>query len=430
MDFADIAKYIFVGVIAIYTLITYVGTTTHDKRGLRTVYAVQNIMTFVFHLVAYIVLYLNANDMKYIILYICEFALLFATIVVYDIAYPKASRILVNNMVLLEAIGFVMICRINYDECVRQFVLGCIGTVITFFVPAILKNVRQIRNWGWIFAVAGFVLLAVIFAVGESYNGAVLSVKIGEFSLLPSEFVKILFVLFIASMFNRITNWKTILIVTGIAAAHVLLLVVSRDLGAALIFFVAYLSMLYVATRKVYLLAGGIGAGVLSAFLATKAFDHVQRRISAWRDPWQDVRGSGWQIVQSMFSIAAGGWLGVGLGKGIPKLIPEIERDMAISSISEEMGAIVSICIMLICLNNLILMMSIASRCNTLFYRLVAVGLGATYAIQVILTIGGAINFIPLTGVSLPFISYGGSSLISSLIMFALINGMYTMRKE
>lgn len=430
MDFADIAKYIFVGVMCIYTLITYVGSTLTDSRGLKSVYAVQNVMTFILHLVGYIVLYMNANDMKYIILYICEFALLFATIVVYDIAYPKASRLLVNNMVLLEAIGFVMLGRLNYDQCLKQFVLGCIGTVITFFIPALIKNIRQIRNWGWIFAIGGFALLAAVFVLGESYNGAVLSLQIGEFNLLPAEFVKILFVLFIASMFNRITNWKTILIVSGIAAAHVLLLVVSRDLGAALIFFVAYLSMLYVASRKVYLLAGGVGAGILGAFLANKAFSHVARRIAAWRDPWSDPQDSGWHVLRSLFAISAGGWLGVGLGKGSPKLIPYVEKDLMISSISEEMGAIVAICIMLLCLNNLILMMSIASRCNTLFYRLVAVGLGATYGIQVFLTIGGSINLIPLTGVSLPLISYGGSSLISSLIMFALINGMYTMRKE
>ena len=430
MDFADIAKYIFVGVMCIYTLITYVGSTLTDSRGLKSVYAVQNVMTFILHLVGYIVLYLNANDMKYIILYICEFALLFATIVVYDIAYPKASRLLVNNMVLLEALGFIMIGRINYDECLKQFVLGCIGTVITFFIPALIKNIRQIRNWGWIFAIGGFVLLAAVFVLGESYNGAVLSIKIGEFQLIPAEFVKILFVLFIASMFNRITNWKTILIVSGIAGAHVLLLVVSRDLGAALIFFVAYIAMLYVASRKVYLLAGGIGAGILGAFLANKAFSHVQRRISAWLDPWSDPQYSGWHILRSLFAISAGGWLGVGLGKGSPKLIPYVEKDFMIASITEEMGAIVSICIILLCLNNLILMMSIASRCNTLFYRLVAVGLGATYGIQVFLTIGGSIKLIPLTGVSLPLVSYGGSSLISSLIMFALINGMYTMRKE
>lgn len=430
MDFAGVARYIFMGLIAIFTLVAFVGSTTTDKRGLRGIYAVQNVITFVIHLIGYLVLYMGANDMKYIILYICEFALLFATIVVYDVAYPKASRILVNNMVLLEAIGFIMIARLNYDECVRQFILGCIGTVITFFVPAFLKNVRQMRNWGWIFAAVGFALLVILLVAGRTDYGANLAIEFGPVRLQPAEFVKILFVLFIASMFNKLTNWKQILIVSGIAFAHVLILVVSRDLGAALIFFVAYLAMLYVATRKVYLFLGGIGAGILGGFLATKVFSHVQRRFDIWRDPWKDVHGNGWQIAQSLFALSAGGWMGVGLGKGMPGLVPWVDQDMMISAIAEEMGMIFVIALILVCLCNLFLMMGIASRCNTLFYRLVAVGLGATYGIQIFLTIGGAIKLIPLTGVTLPFISYGGSSLISSLIMFALINGMYTMRKE
>ena len=431
MDFAEIARYIFIGLFAVYTLVTYVGSTLHDKRALKGVYAVQNIVTFAIHLIGYIILYLGAEDMKYIVLYICEFALLFATIVVYDIVYPRASRLLVNNMVLLEVVGFIFITRINYDEGVRQLVLAAIGTVITFFVPAILRNVKQMRNWGWAYAAIGFVALAIVPIFGRTVNGADLAIRLGEhITLQPSEFVKILFVLFVASVFNKTRTFKQVLIVSGVAVAHVVILLVSRDLGTALIFFVAYVVMIFVATHKFYYLAGGIGLGILGGFISSKIFSHVQSRIEAWKDPFKDYQGSGWQIARSLFSIAAGGWIGVGLGKGLPSSIIHIENDMMFTAISEEMGGIVAIAILLICLNNLILMMGIASRCNTLFYRLIAVGLGAMYGFQVFLTVGGAIKLIPLTGVTLPFISYGGSSLIASLIVFALINGMYTMREE
>ena len=431
MDFAEIARYIFIGLFAVYTLVTYVGSTLHDKRALKGVYAVQNVITFAIHLIGYIVLYLGADDMKYIILYIIEFAMLFATIVVYDIVYPKASRLLVNNMVLLEAVGFIFIARVNYDEAVRQLVLAAIGTVITFFVPAILRNVKQMRNWGWVFAAIGFVAIAIVPVFGRTVNGADLAIRFGDaVQIQPSEFVKILFVLFVASVFNKLKSFKQILIVSGIALAHVGILLASRDLGTALIFFVAYIVMLFVATHKFYYLAAGVGAGFLGGFAASKIFSHVQSRIDAWRDPFKDYQGSGWHIARSLFSIAAGGWIGTGLGKGLLSSIPSVENDMMFTAISEEMGGIVSIAVLLICLNNLILMMGIASRCNTLFYRLIAVGLGTMYGFQVFLTVGGSIKLIPLTGVTLPFVSYGGSSLIASLIMFALINGMYTMREE
>ena len=430
MDFAEIARYIFIGLFAVYTLVTYVGSTIHDRRALKGVYAFQNIITFAIHLIGYIILYLGADDMKYIVLYICEFALLFATIVVYDIVYPKASRLLVNNMVLLEVVGFIFITRINYDEGVRQLVLAAIGTVITFFVPAFLRNVKQMRNWGWAFAAIGFVALVIVPIFGRTVNGADLALRFGDITIQPSEFVKILFVLFVASVFNKLRSFKQVLIVSGIAFAHVAILLVSRDLGTALIFFVGYIVMIYVATHKIYYLGAGIGIGLLGGFISTKVFTHVQSRIEAWRDPFKDYQGSGWQIARSLFSIAAGGWIGTGLGKGFPASIIHIENDMMFTAISEEMGGIVSIAILLICLNNLILMMGIASRCNTLFYRLIAVGLGAMYGFQVFLTVGGAIKLIPLTGVTLPFVSYGGSSLIASLIVFALINGMYTMREE
>ena len=156
----------------------------------------------------------------------------------------------------------------------------------------------------------------------------------------------------------------------------------------------------------------------------------MRARVIVWRNPWEYIDTSGYQICQSLFAIGMGSWFGYGLCQGMPDKIPVAEKDFMFSAISEEFGLIFSIALFLVCLNNLILMMNIASRCKTLFYRLVAVGLGVTYGVQVFLTVGGAIKFIPMTGVTLPFVSYGGSSILSSLIMFALINGMYTMRQD
>ena len=171
-------------------------------------------------------------------------------------------------------------------------------------------------------------------------------------------------------------------------------------------------------------------AGCLAGVASYKLFAHVRARVMIWRDPWKYIDNSGYQICQSLFAIGMGSWFGYGLGQGLPNKIPVAEKDFMFSAISEEFGCIFAVSLLLVCLNNLILMMNIASRCKTLFYRLVAVGLGVTYGFQVFLTVGGAIKLIPMTGVTLPFVSYGGSSIMSSLVMFALINGMYNMRQD
>ena len=177
-------------------------------------------------------------------------------------------------------------------------------------------------------------------------------------------------------------------------------------------------------------LFAGLGAGSVAAVLAYHIFSHVKNRVTIWLDPWSTIDTTGYQICQSLFAIGMGSWFGYGLGQGMPDKIPVAEKDFMFSALTEEFGIIFTVALLLICLNNLILMMNIASRCKTLFYRLVAVGLGVTYGFQVFLTVGGAIKMIPMTGVTLPFVSYGGSSIISSLVMFALINGMYNMRQD
>ena len=327
------------------------------------------------------------------------------------------------------AIGFVMIARLDFDKCIKQFAIAATGTILTFFIPWLLKRVRSFRNFGWLYGISGLVLLILVLFSGKVF-GANLVLSLGPVSVQPGEFVKILYVLFVASMFNKSITFKQTVLVTVLAAAHVLVLVASNDLGAALIFFVVYLLMLFTATKKVSYLFAGLGAGSVAAVLAYHIFSHVKNRVTIWLDPWSTIDTTGYQICQSLFAIGMGSWFGYGLGQGMPDKIPVAEKDFMFSALTEEFGIIFTVALLLICLNNLILMMNIASRCKTLFYRLVAVGLGVTYGFQVFLTVGGAIKMIPMTGVTLPFVSYGGSSIISSLVMFALINGMYNMRQD
>ena len=427
--FIELSKYIFAFLLSFYALGAYRGAILKNEQKRKLVYIYQNVLMFTIHLLGYLILYMLSDELKYVYLYFAQFIYFFVVTFVYDVLYPKASRLLVNNMCMLMAVGFIMLARLDFDSCVKQFVIAIGGTVITFFVPWLLKKVKSFRNFGWVYCAIGLVLLVIVLFGNEVY-GANLVMSIGGISIQPGEFVKILYVMFVASIFNKSTTFKQTVVVTLFAALHVIILVVSTDLGAALIFFVVYLMMLFVATRKTWYLMAGLGAGCVAGGLAYKLFAHVRARVIIWRDPWSTIDTSGYQICQSLFAIGMGSWFGYGLGKGMPYEIPVATKDFMFSALTEEFGIIFTMALLLICLNNLILMMNIASRCKTLFYRLVAVGLGVTYGFQVFLTVGGSIKLIPMTGVTLPFVSYGGSSIVSSLIMFALINGMYNMRQD
>ena len=261
-------------------------------------------------------------------------------------------------------------------------------------------------------------------------GGAKLSFNIGPVSLQPSEFVKILFVFFVAASLNKSTEFKNVVVTTAIAAAHVLILVLSTDLGAALIYFIVYLIMLYVATRQPLYAIAGVAAGCGAAVVGYHLFSHIKVRVAAWQDPFAAYSEGGYQIAQSLFAIGSGGWFGTGLFRGQPDTIPVAETDLIFSAMTEEMGLIFTLCLILVCVSCYVMFLNIAMELRNFFYKLVALGLGTCYIFQVFLQIGGVTKFIPLTGVTLPFVSYGGSSLLSTMIMFGIIQGLYIVRED
>ncbi|MBR5317217.1 MAG: FtsW/RodA/SpoVE family cell cycle protein, partial [Lachnospiraceae bacterium] len=246
----------------------------------------------------------------------------------------------------------------------------------------------------------------------------------------PAEFVKISFIFFVAGMLYKNTSFTRVCITTVLAAAHVLILVISKDLGAALIFFVVYLIMLFVATKNVLYIFAGTGAGALACVIGYRLFAHVRVRYLAWQNPLEVIDKEGYQISQSLFAIGTGGWKGLGLYKGTPEKIPVVAQDFIFSAISEEFGGIFAICLILLCLSCFLLFLKISMEISDQFHRLVALGLGTLYGFQVFLTIGGVTNFIPSTGVTLPLVSYGGSSILSSIIIFAIIQGLYILKQD
>lgn len=426
----DVSKYIFALLAVSYAGTVLIGLTSKNRFLSANIYTMQIIITLTMHFLGYTVLFAqNENSLKYAKLYGAELVYFVVVYLVYSIFYKNASKLLVNNMCELLAMGFIMITRLNYNKGVKQFVICVAATIVTFFIPVVLKKIKWLRNLSWVYCVAGLALLVAVLFCTEVF-GANLVLTIGGFSVQPSEFVKILFVMYVAAAFNKSAGLGNTIAVTFFAAVHVIILVLSKDLGAALIFFVVYLLMMYIATGNVILVLLGMGSGAVASVASYHIFPHVKQRVLMWINPWSDIDRKGYQICQSMFAIGMGSWFGYGLGQGLPGKIPVAEKDFMFSAITEEFGIFFAISLLFICLSNVIIMMNIALKCRILFYRLVAVGLAVTYGFQVFLTVGGAMNMIPMTGVTLPLVSYGGSSLVSTLVMFALINGMYIMRES
>ncbi len=419
-------RYLLFLIMAFYTYLNFRYFSV-DERKRKKICGRQILLMLLLHLIAFSVICMNTLDTAVAAFYGMQVVFFLCFIYVYRALYPRASRLLVNNMCMLLCVGFLMLTRLSYDRAVRQFIIAAVSASVTWIIPVIIDRVRLLRKMTWFYGILGILLLGAVCLAGNTSFGAQLSLDIGIFSVQPSEFVKILYVLFIAGMLDRSTGFRHIAVTTAAAAVHVLILVLSRDLGSALIFFTAYLFMLYAATSDLRWMGAGVLSGSLAAAAAYRLFSHVRNRVLAWRDPWSDIDDKGYQITQSLFAIGTGSWFGLGLYEGMPRKIPVVEKDFIFAAVSEELGALFALCLLLICLGCFLQFVLIAGQLKDTFYKLTAFGLGTVYIVQVFLTVGGVIKFIPSTGVTLPLVSYGGSSILSTFILFSIIQGLYMM---
>ena len=306
----EVSKYLLIICMVIYTAESFTVFIKKSESAQEFLYLRQVLMILLIHFIAFMVLYLEMEEDQLMFFWGSQVIYLLAVQVLVRNLYPQASKLLLNNMCLLIAIGFIMITRLSYDQSIRQFQILAISTVIALFIPIIIRKWKFLQKGTWFYAAVGIGLLAAVAVLGRSSYGAKLSISIGPITIQPSEFVKIIFVFCIASLFAKASDFRQIVIATVLAAVHVLILVVSTDLGGALIFFSTYLMMLYAATKKPIYTVAGIAAGCVAAVLAYFLFSHVRVRVEIWRDPFATYEGSGYQIAQSLFSIAAGGWFG------------------------------------------------------------------------------------------------------------------------
>lgn len=372
-----------------------------------TVANVQCVFLFLTQFSAYLTIIIRTGRMEYLILYAVLQLLTLALPVLSAFLYPGISRILMNHMCMLLSAGMIVLTRLDLNKAVKQLVIASVS-----------------------FAAAGIAALAAVLILGQVTHGSKLSYSIAGITFQPSEFVKILYVFFLASVLAADAGIRQVILAGIGAAAHVLILALSRDLGSALIYFVVYVMMVVIAAHRAGYLAAGAAAGAAASAVAFRLFSHVQVRVQAWKDPWSVIDDQGYQITQSLFAMSRGGLFGLGIGKGTPGDIPYVETDFIFAAVVEELGLLFGIGIVMTGVVIFLMLMRLAGGLRDGFYRYLAAGFGVLYAFQTFLTVGGGTKFIPLTGVTLPFISYGGSSVMTTILMFFVVQGIYVMRYD
>lgn len=426
----EISKYLITILLALYTIECFMAFRFREEERRGGIYIRQNLLMFGVHFSCFMVICFETGKIEYLFFYIFQQILLFATIMLFRMIYPKGNRLLINNMCMLLSIGFVILTRISYEKAIKQFFIITVSIAIGMLVPYLMDQVKFLKSLTWIYAAVGICALGIVLTLGSVTHGSKISYSIAGITFQPSEFVKIIFVFFLAGALYETDDILRVALTAVIAGIHVLILVASKDLGSALIFFIVYIFVVYIATRKLVYLLIGCAGGCGAAILAWQFFTHVQVRVQAWQDPWSCIDDAGYQITQSLFAISSGGWFGLGLFRGNPTAIPFVEADFVFSAVAEELGIAFAMCMILICISSFIMVMMISALLRDRFYQLIAFGLGITYIFQVFLTIGGGTKFIPMTGITLPFISYGGSSILTTLLMFFVIEGLYVIKQN
>lgn len=347
--------------------------------------------------------------------------------------YKNTNRLLWNAVFLLLSIGFIVLWRLDEESARHQVYWIGVGFLVLNIIMLIFRGRWVWRIPAWVFLVFSVVFILLPFAFPNAAYGALNWVAIGPVSFQPSEFVKVTFAFFLAVLYTTSDKKHAILTALFSSAFLAVVLLVQRDLGTLLIFCILVWMMTYDYLGKAYVLWGGALLVAAAGFAAYKVFGHVQVRFQIWLDPWEDVEGNGYQIVQSLFAISNGGWFGKGLYQGIVSYLPARTTDMIFAVIVNEFGGVFSIVLLLLYLLMFLFDMETGRRERNLFRRNLLYSFGILFLSQTFIIVGGVIKLIPLTGVTLPFISYGGSSLVSNFITIGIIEAvirLYRIDKE
>ena len=349
----------------------------------------------------------------------------------------RADPCLLPVVAALTATGLVFLYRLDPVYGTRQFVWLLIGLGAMALTTRFLVDFRFLSDYKYIYALAGLLALVLPIFFGREQGGAKSWLSFGLFSVQPSEFVKILVVLFLAAYLSenravlsagtRLTGrislpgaqeWGPLVCMWGVSLA---LLIFQRDLGTGLIYFSTFLAMVYTATSRLLYTAFGMAMFLAGSAASYFLFDHVRARLEIWLNPWPYIDTAGYQVIQSLFAFGSGGVLGTGLDQGYPKFIPAVHTDFIFAAIGEEMGLLGGTCVILLFMVLVYRGIRISLQARDEFAALAAAGFSALLGLQSFVIIGGVIGLLPLTGVTLPFMSYGGSSLVANFILLGLL---------
>ena len=376
---------------------------------------------------------ISAGSVSYALIF---FGLYLAAHLVARITVPYADPYVLPLAGLLTAVGLTEIYRLGPSDAFRQgfwIVTGVGVFAVTLLV--LREDFRVLESYKYLFGIAsvGLLMLPALPGIGARINGARLWVKLGPLQFQPGELGKIALIIFLAGYLRekrevlaqgRLKDFGPLLLIWG---AAMLVLVETNDLGSALLYFGIFLSMLYVATARLLYIAIGLGLFVAGAAAAYSAFHRVQVRVDCWLHPWRDVHGLCYQTVQGTYSIANGNFWGTGLGRGTftttngSQLIPYVNTDFIYSALAQELCLIGAAAVLMVYMVFILRGFRISVLAQDGFSKLLGAGLTFAFALQAFIIVGGLLRVIPLTGITLPFVSYGGSSVVANFILVALL---------
>ncbi len=356
-----------------------------------------------------------------------------ALIYVATIWIPKifpADKLLMAIVNFLCALGVLILYSTDggagttrgFQQAIHYF----IGLVVMFFCIMLVRLVRRWDKFVWVLIVGsiGFIALPLLF--GKEYQGAQNWIFVGGVSLQPSEVVKLSLVLVLSFFMSERRLWPWL----GFLGVCMLVLMLQKDLGTALVYYATALVLFYANTGDITLTTVGLAGAGCAAVAGYKLFHHVKNRVAAWRNPWSDYAGTGYQLAQVLMAIASGGLFGVGLGMGSPRVIPVYFTDCIFAVICEQFGILFGILTLVLYVIMILRGMSTAVSARRSFYGLIAMGVTAMLGLQTFIIIGGVLKMIPLTGVTMPFVSYGGTSMVSCMGLVGLLQGVYTINQD
>ncbi|OAA86779.1 FtsW/RodA/SpoVE family cell cycle protein [Clostridium ljungdahlii] len=322
---------------------------------------------------------------------------------------------------ILSVIGMVMIYRIDTAASIKQIIWFAIGVTGFILIVVLMPDTSGFSKYKYIYLVVTLIFMAMGTFSGTEINGSKNWVSLGGIQFQPSEFGKLFLVAYLAAELKDYKNFKNLIIPCAVVMMSLVFMVIQRDLGSALIFFGISVTMLYIATSKFRYVAICFLLSAAGSVISYRLFNHVRTRVMIWKNPWPYANNQSYQIVQSMFSIASGGLTGTGLGLGHPEYVPINTTDFIFAVLCEELGILIGFAIIILYFLLFYRCMRAAVYGSDKFSRLLAVGYSAMIASQVLVIVGGVMNAIPLTGITLPLVSRGGSSMLITFFSLGII---------